>query len=137
MRVQLPKHVDDLRQQVADLAAVIGAPSSLLPTYVHSDDMATPHIEWEGSEFHLVVRERGSEIERRKTRNVDEILYWIFDSVISEMASRWAAEHQSEGEDFRVPWFTRRLELLSKLSHRWADRFRLDNAHRLAELGIA
>jgi hypothetical protein len=135
--MELPEPVKDIRQQVSDLAGVIGGPSSMLPTYVHSDDMARPHIEWEGNELHLVVRERGSEIARKKTTDLDELLYWIFDGVTSEMASRWAAQHRVEGQDFRIRWYTKRVELLARLSGRWAERFRAENAHRLNELGLA
>ena len=134
--MELPDRVADLRQQVFDLAGVIGAPSSLLPTYVDSDDLARPHIEWEGDELHLVVRERGSEQERRKTSSVDEMLFWIFDGVASEMAWDWARRNQTAGQDFRIPWFRMRLELLSKLSRRWVDRFHEEHASLLQELGI-
>jgi Immunity protein 63 len=134
--VDLPERVDNLRQRVSDPAGVIGAPSSLLPTYVHSDDMARPHIEWEGNQLHLAVRERGSEISRKWTTDVDEMLYWIFDGVTSEMASKWAAQQRIEGHDFRIPWFRRRLELMGSLSGRWAARFREENSHRLSALGL-
>ena len=134
--MDLPERINDLRQRVSDLAGVIDAPSQLLPTYIHSDDMARPHIEWEGEQLHLVVRERGSEISRKWTMDVDEMLYWIFNGVISEMSSKWAAQQRIDGQDFRIPWFRRRQELLGKLSDRWADRFREENSNRLRELGL-
>jgi hypothetical protein len=71
--MELPEFVQDLRQQVTDLAALIDAPANLLPTYVQSEDLARPHIEWEGQELHLVVRERGSELERWSSANSKDI----------------------------------------------------------------
>src|SRR5258708_34276100 len=74
-------------REVDLLASQIGAPSSQLPTYGRSEDMARPHVEVAGPFLSWVVVERGNEIDRKTTRDLDELLYWISGSVAAGMPS--------------------------------------------------
>ncbi|WP_187262847.1 Imm63 family immunity protein [Pontibacter beigongshangensis] len=77
-----------LKEIVESLARKINAPDYVLPTYIKSEGFARPHIEKHGSEYHWVVVERGQEFERRKTTDLKELLFWIFDSVTFAMATK-------------------------------------------------
>src|SRR4051812_13388363 len=80
--LRMPTH--DLRgfaDEVARLAALNGAPAGYLPTYGRSEDFARPHIEFDGTQFHFVVVERGQELERVSSTDPLEILYHVFESV--------------------------------------------------------
>ena len=127
----------ELRRLVRQRAAVIEAPESLLPTYVTSDQSGRPHIEREGDELCYVVSERGQEQERRRTREKDELLYWVFRGVTFSMATSWEVAHRQPDEDFRRGLFARQLELLERLEPDWAQRYRLEKAARLREVGLA
>ena len=94
------QNLAQLRAVVEKLAARIEAPENVLPTYGASEDSARPHIEIDGR-YHFVVVERGLELERRTTTDLDEILYWIFDGVTSSLASRYEVRNRNPGEDFR------------------------------------
>jgi hypothetical protein len=88
----MAKSLADLKQFVEKLAAKIEAPASLLPTYGHSLDGAHPHVEADHGEadhgeadnrktdhagmWHYVTVERGRELERKTTVNLDDLLYW-------------------------------------------------------------
>jgi hypothetical protein len=75
-----------------------------------------------GGEYHFVVVERGSELRRSSTNDLDELLYWVFSGVASKMASRFELRNRRHGEDFRRQMFSRRLELLNLLSPAWAEK---------------
>jgi len=96
-------------REVDLLASQIGAPPSQLPTYGRSEDMARPHVEVAGRFLSWVVVERGNEIDRKTTRDLDELLYWIFRSVAAGMASDFAARNPVEGKEFRYPMFRKEL----------------------------
>lgn len=48
-----------------------------------------------------VVVERGIEWERRKTNDLDKLLYWIFANLTFSMAVEYELAHRVEGQDFR------------------------------------
>src|SRR5262252_9989411 len=125
-----------IEERVDQLAAQIGAPAGVLPTYGRSEDMARPHIEVSGSAMAWVVVERGKEWERKTTLQLDELLFWIFDHVTHEMASRFAARHQKEGQDFRHPLFTKQLELMGTLEPRWRTRLAGELGPLLRQAGL-
>lgn len=77
-----------IRKRVKVIADLIKAPTDLLPTYGHSRDMAYPHIEIDKqNRLHYVIVERGQEYRRDTTIELDELLYWIYESVTFRMAT--------------------------------------------------
>ncbi|SHI60926.1 Immunity protein 63 [Rubritalea squalenifaciens DSM 18772] len=82
----------------------------------------TPHIELVGDEFHFVVTERGSEFERRRTRDADEILYWLFEGFTQGMATDYELKHRNESRDGREIWFPYQERLLANLNPEWGAR---------------
>jgi catechol 2,3-dioxygenase-like lactoylglutathione lyase family enzyme len=68
------------------------------------------------------VVERGQELRRDTTRDLDELLYHVFESVTFELACDYERAHRIAGEDIRRQLFARQLELLSSLSPAWAER---------------
>lgn len=129
--------LDGIKREVDRLARVVDAPERSLPTYGRSEDMARPHIEVAGPHMSWVVVERGKEWERRTTDDLDELLYWIFRSVISEMSSKFAARHPVEGKEFRYPMFRKELELMGTLSPAWRSRLIAELGHLLREAGLS
>ena len=116
---------DELRRlqlQVESFAHLISVPAYLLPTYGRSEDFARPHLEVNGDGLHFVVVERGQEQLRRTTRQLDELLYWVFDGVTFSMAVKYEARHRVPGQDFRRLLFQHQLELLQQLKLAWAER---------------
>lgn len=125
-----------IKRLVDRLASEIDAPERILPTYGRSEDMARPHIEVAGPHMSWVVVERGTEWERRTTEDLDELLYWIFESVTHEMASRYAVQHRDTGRDFRYPLFTKQLELMAQLNSGWRPRLASRLGPYLREAGL-
>jgi len=103
------------------LAALLGSSVTVLPTFGRSDQDGRPHIEV-GDTYDWVVCERGSESERRRTLELDDLLYWTFQSVTFSLAVEWEFRHRASGQDPRRRLFRHQRELLSKLNPEWASR---------------
>jgi hypothetical protein len=104
----------------------------LLPTYGRSQDFARPHIEVQDA-YHYVVVERGDELRRDKTTDLNELLYWVFASITHDMASTYAAARHGPANGFRRAMFRRQLQLLGLLDAEWSARRRAEIVVTLAE----
>lgn len=92
---------------------------SVASSATHSGE---PHVEIVGDEYHFVVTERGSEFERRKTKDVDELLYWFVSGDVGQIARDWELEGRIDGQDSRRIWFAKEVELLHTIKPEWAER---------------
>lgn len=110
--------LDSVRERVVELARTIGAPADYLPTYGSSQDSARPHIE-AGSGYSYVVVERGRELRRDRTADLDELLYRAFVEITFRMAGGFELAHRRGWEDSRRQLFARQIELLERLSPAW------------------
>jgi hypothetical protein len=113
----------EIKSEVDRRAALIGAAGHYsLPTYGHSDDGARPHIKVDSRGYHFVVEERGQELSRFTTHDLDELLYRIFQCVTSHFAGAYELAHRVETQDCRRLDFQRQVELFSQLSPSWGGR---------------
>jgi hypothetical protein len=113
--------LDAIRHRIGVLSAQLGSSQIVLPTFGRSDQDGRPHIEV-GHTYDWVVCERGSEFERRKTLELDELLYWTFQSATFSLAVEWEFRHRVPGQDSRRLLFQHQRELLGKLNPDWASR---------------
>jgi hypothetical protein len=128
------KTLTEIKTEVDSLAAIIGAEGQYsLPTYGYSEDGARPHVEVDSRGYHLVVEDRGREQSRLTTQDVDELLFHIFKSTAFTLAGDYESRHRIEGQDSRRLLFQRQVELLSRLSSRWAEREAEEQRRVLAE----
>ena len=128
------KSIADIKVEVDKLAAIIGASGyHALPTYGRTEDFARPHIEVDSRGYHLVVIERGQELERFTTHELDDLLYHIFQSVTFSLAMDYELAHRIETQDCRRIGFQKQVELLAQLSQRWADREAAEHKRILQE----
>jgi hypothetical protein len=115
--------LDDLKKIVEELAAKIYAPADLLPTYGYSRDFAYPHIEVGNYKLlHYVVIERGQELERKTTTDLDTLLYWIFSNVTFSMAVEYELNNRLEDRDCRRIIFDKQEKLLGILNENWQQK---------------
>ena len=101
-----------IKSQILKLANKINAPDVYLPTFGSSKDFARPHIEKTGNTYHWVVVERGQELERKSSDDINEILFHVFQAVTFEMACKWEVQNRKEDEDSRIQLFQKQEELL-------------------------
>ena len=117
-----------IKNQVDKIADLISAPIDSLPTYGYSRDMAYPHIEIDSlGRLHYVVIERGQEFKRLTTTNLDELLYWIFDSITFSMACDYELKNRIENQDSRRIMFAKQEELLAIINPLWKDKHHLEH----------
>ena len=112
-------NLDSLRRLVEELGRRISVLEDDLPTYIKSRDGAHPHIEHDSRGFHYVIVERGKELRRVTTQDVDELLYLIFQDITFGMACSYEVKHRIVGEDCRRQLFSYQLGLLEQLDFSW------------------
>jgi hypothetical protein len=113
-----------LEREVRRLGAIIGADDRDLVCFVPVDG-AHPFVRRDANgEYYWCVRERGQELENRRTTDPDELLYWALEWTTYNMAARWALEHPTTGQEQRVTRWIRQFELLDALDSGWARRCR-------------
>ena len=99
----LPK----IEAEINRLAAIVGASGYVLPTFGRTEDGARPHIEADAHGYHYVVVERGLELQRNTTRDLDELLYHVFKSVTFSLACNYECAHRIASQDCRRQLFAR------------------------------
>lgn len=114
--------LSEIKTDVDRLAAKVGALGYCLPTYGRSEDGARPHIEVDARGYHYVVVERGQELKRITTNDLNELLYQIFEAVTFRLACDYELANRIESQDCRRLMFRHQIELLAKLSEGWSIR---------------
>lgn len=82
----------------------------------------SPHIEVLDDVYSFVVCERGAEMERRTSKDLDDLLFWILENLTSNLAWNFELKHRRDSEDSRRQAFAKQTELLSLLSPEWGER---------------
>ncbi|MDM5317240.1 Imm63 family immunity protein [Fictibacillus sp. b24] len=88
-------------------------------TYGFSKDFAIPHIEVNESGYHYVVIERGIELKRLTTNDIDELLFAIFNGITYEVALNYEVENRVKNQDSRIISFKKQEELLGVINEKW------------------
>jgi hypothetical protein len=104
---------------VKEFGSQIGVPDTALFGTPQGD--GTPYVEVSDA-YYFIVEERGIELDRRKTDDTDELLYWIFEGVTFSMSSDFELRNRRPGEDSRRQLFAKQEALLGQLSTQWRER---------------
>ena len=112
----------EIKPKIEQLASKIDAPVHIRPTYGTSKDEGTPYIEVDDSSYYFLARDRDTKTLNRKTQDIDELLYWVFEYITSSMASSYAVVHRDSINNHRMVMFLHQLELLKKLNPLWEKR---------------
>jgi len=108
-----------IRRMVTEYRRQIGAPNT--PLFETPQGDGSPYVEVSDA-YYFIVEERGIELNRQKTVEVDELLFWIFDGVTLSMSSDFELRNRKPGEDSRRQLFAKQEALLGQLSARWRER---------------
>jgi len=114
--------LSEIKTEIDGLAAKVGVSGNCLPTYGHSEDWARPHIEVDSLGYHYVIVERGQELKRITTSDLNELLYHVFEAITFDLACAYELANRVENQDFRKLLFKCQIDLLSKLSKEWSIR---------------
>ena len=122
--------IPSIREIVRSAAARAGIAGAEIATIPAGD--GTPYIEVDAA-YRFVVEERGIELERRSTCDLDELLYWILDTISFSAACDWELRYRREGEDARRQLFARQQALLAAMAPDWARRKAAEHARILLD----
>lgn len=114
--------LSEIKVELEQRAKTLGISERGLPTYGFTEHTARPHIEVDGMGYHYVVVERGVELHRFTTPELDELCYKVFSDITFGMASDYEFKHRIEDQDCRRIIFAHQVELLAQLSPKWAQR---------------
>jgi hypothetical protein len=82
-------------------------------------DAAAPYWGLDGPGYFYAAQERGRELFRRTTRELDELLEWVMSDITWSLASRYELAHRVPGRDFRRLMFATWVELATGLDPAW------------------
>lgn len=111
--------IDELRSEFERLCRRLKVRRVLHET---PQDNGSAHVEIADGAFHYVVTGRGSELERRTTRDRNELLYWLLSAVVFELASASGVRHRIKDQDFRRLLFAKEVEIMGTINREWAER---------------
>ena len=121
---------EQLKNKIYEYGKKIGLDetSSLYPFLSETDftlsDGETVYVDREG--YHYVVMCRGKLDEHTVTKDLDELLYIVFDGITDEMATQYEVKHRRQGEDFRRLLFAKQIELMTQLNPKFKKRIELE-----------
>ncbi|WP_462409856.1 Imm63 family immunity protein [Neobacillus sp. Marseille-QA0830] len=116
------KSLEEIKELIERHAQSIHAPLHLHPTYGYSQDFARPHIEVDQKGYHYIIVERGVELKRVTTEELDELLFHVFDGITFSMALDFELDNRDNTQDFRRILFKKQEELLGIINKEWAVR---------------
>lgn len=106
--------ITTIRKKIRDYCEVLEAPKELKTIKTTPSAFGDPHIEIDEKGYQYVIHERGNEIERKITQEMEELLYWIMKDITFEMASEYEVNHRRKNQDSRRILFETQLKLLKK-----------------------
>lgn len=121
------KNIEVLRAELLAIGERIGGgirPNHYFIIPDRPDGVATPYLEIHGKEYHFIINERGTEIERKVTFSDDEILYWFVECGVVGLASKYAALKSTPEKEFRDIYFRKQYSLMLSIKAEWATRKR-------------
>lgn len=112
---------NEIQQKIYEYGSIINAPKDILKIYPSPQPNGVPYIQINNNEYLYIVEERGMELERRRTANIDVLLYWIMSDVIFFLATQYELENRIENFDNRRLIFKKEVELFKVLKKDWAN----------------
>ncbi|MGE5395547.1 MAG: Imm63 family immunity protein [Candidatus Saccharibacteria bacterium] len=112
-----------IKRKINQLQRIINAPKELRPSYGAFEYVDSYFIEIDTKGvMRLIETENGRIHEVRRTKDLDELLYWIFTNITFAMACKREMETGTGEKDRRIGIFLQQEELLGKLYQHWQDR---------------
>lgn len=112
---------NEIQEKIYEYGSIINAPKDILKIYPSPQPNGVPYIQINNNEYLYIVEERGMELERRRTANIDVLLYWIMSDVIFFLATQYELENRIENFDNRRLIFKKEVELFIVLKKDWAN----------------
>ncbi len=116
--------LSEIQAKVQELAQVLNAPPSCLPTYGYSTNTGHPHVEIDSQGYYYAAFDRNTVAMQHHTKEIDQLLWWIFVDITWALASQYENVHRDKNQDQRRLIFEHQVKLLNMLSPQWGERQR-------------
>ncbi|CBJ81796.1 conserved hypothetical protein [Xenorhabdus bovienii str. Jollieti] len=112
----------EIQEKLNELGSKLGLSKNSIQAFDGPLGDGTPYISFENNRYNLVFSERGSEFERKRTKSLDELLYWMMSSVVLGMAFSYELENRIEDQDCRRLAFPKAIELMKQANPEWVPK---------------
>ena len=110
--------LSEVKKLIDQLAQKINAPQGLLPTYGYPIDKGITNIEIDNNgQIYYFPNERDRD--RYFLRDIDDLLYYVFNGVTQTMAAKFELSKRITGQDTRRIWFVEQERLLGVINENW------------------
>lgn len=116
--------IEMLRSELKRYGAMISAPRSMLKVLTGPQATGGPYVNEHNGVYVYRVAEKGVVFEERRTHDPDEVLFWLMQGIVFQMACQYELNNRVGGTDPRYVIFQREIELFSKMKPEWAERQR-------------
>ncbi|WP_082061885.1 Imm63 family immunity protein [Xanthomonas sp. GPE 39] len=124
-----------IQNELFSLGRRIDAPEKLLVIRKLPSSDANPFLIFENGKFVYECVERNYQVFRKETSSSDDVLYWIFDGIISDMIADSEDFNKIEDVDIgRMDFILRRINLMERLSPVWGKKAREESDEELRML---
>ena len=111
--------LEETEKLIYEIAKKINAPVDKYLTIGDCRDDATPCIRIDRGWFYYFARDRDVITVKKKTHDINKLLYWVFDGITSEMRLQYQIDNRIKGKDTRRQLFPYQLNLLKQLDENW------------------
>jgi Immunity protein 63 len=126
---QLMETYESIRTRYLAITKVWQPNRTSMPIFKRRRDDESCHLEiTDNGTYAIVGTERGMETDRKETRSLDELMYWIASGEASARGLEYEFDHRKSIDDFRRVYFSKAVEELAQISAEWADRLRCEHA---------
>ena len=94
----------------------------LLPEINNSNYDALPFIEIWQNVYYYVCLERGVEVFRKQTTDLNELVYMVMESLTFKMAWDWTKLQSNLNADLRLTAFAKQVELMGTINLEYGNR---------------
>jgi hypothetical protein len=128
------KSLDSLRKVIDELAARVPGTADWLPGYLSPDGALDEYLTYEGGQFRLVMLDEGTDYTRLETRDVEVLLFFIFQNAVGYMSRHiFYSQPRARGVDFRRRLDELEIEMIGRFKPEWKEQRAVQILERVRE----
>jgi hypothetical protein len=112
----------ELKDKLSSYARMLDIPEEVLPEYDTYSYEGTSYIEYKDGLYHLAAMERGQDIIRQTTPDMDQMAFWVFRNISASIAADYASDHSPGDQDPRRFAYEKQKVMLTLLNPGWASK---------------
>lgn len=110
-----PLDYKEIKTEMHKLGKKIRVPKKYYPSMQFGDSYESTFIETVFNAYYYVVMERGHETIRERFTDFDELMFFVFYDIVSELSIHYIVDNKIKRQDSRREMFKYRIELMTKI----------------------